>query len=69
MQVMEAENFVDEVYRNIMGEGWRATAEQRRKVGGHRLYMYERHDIIVDWLELKKLYGTSAYARAAMCSA
>eukprot|EP00972_Heterocapsa_arctica_P110162 16220947-Heterocapsa_arctica.AAC.1 len=69
MQVMDAENFVNEIYRDIMGEGWRTTAEQRRNVGSHRFYMYERHDIIVYWLELNKLYGTSAYARAALYSA
>eukprot|EP00972_Heterocapsa_arctica_P103651 15275902-Heterocapsa_arctica.AAC.1 len=38
MQVMDAENFVDKGYRKIIGEEWQATAEQRRKVGGHRLY-------------------------------
>jgi hypothetical protein len=45
-----------------------ATRKMRARVPHHRLYMYERHDIIVDWLEVKELYGTSAYARAA-CSA
>eukprot|EP00972_Heterocapsa_arctica_P083561 12311824-Heterocapsa_arctica.AAC.1 len=92
MQVMDAENFVDEVYRDIMakdGEPLRnnggevvsysgrhgpkepptATRKTQARVPPHRLYMYEPHDITVDWLDEKKLYGMNAYARAAMCSA
>eukprot|EP00972_Heterocapsa_arctica_P087802 12948090-Heterocapsa_arctica.AAC.1 len=41
----------------------------RARVPRRRLYLYEPHDIIVDWLEEKDLYGMSGYARAAMCSA
>eukprot|EP00972_Heterocapsa_arctica_P099225 14640933-Heterocapsa_arctica.AAC.1 len=88
MQVMDAENFVDEVYCEIMAkdgapqrnsgvevvsysgrhslkEPPTATRKMRARGPRHRLYMYEQHDIIVDWLEVKELYGTSAYARTA----
>eukprot|EP00972_Heterocapsa_arctica_P112298 16430950-Heterocapsa_arctica.AAC.1 len=31
--------------------------------------MYGWFDIIVEWLNVNELYGSNAYARAAMCSA